>query len=790
MATILDFIRNPLGYKGSPNAPKKSPVRDMMRTIGDSGTERYSGFFKEEPNPKFQDDQRVDIIEEMRRSDATVKALLSMIKAPMLSAKYNIETPDESREGMMIRDHVEERLFNMRTRTFREFWSEAATHLDFGFSVFEKIFGVVRGVPTIVDLEPRIQNSIYRWQLTDGRPGVVQQINSTDFDGHNNQPEIPIEKLVVFTNEKEGDDLTGQSLLRPVYKHWYYKDSLYRIAGIAAERYGVGIPVVYLPDGAGEEEQEEAKEMAGQLRSNEKSFMVFPNQQWKFEIATPSGSIKDTMIKNMADHHDRMILMAGLANFMNLGSESEGSHALSKDQSSFFLKHVEDKLQYMCEQMFKQVIRPMCYIAFRDLAMRKDEEGLLPKLTFEPIGDIDYKEMSEVMKALTEADLLHKNSKLYEFTHSLFKLPQITDKELAEIDEEVKKKKNQPEIPATENEKKPEPPKKEIKEGEIDDEEPEDIDEDDLASHHDSVFHAAEKKKPGFWRPLTLQEQRVDLTLLNEEFDKIGKGLEDELAQAMAPDIDRAVKRIGRLVDANDAAGIAAVSIINKGKVAGIVKNYIKESLEVGKKTASEELTIEVPPTPSTVTQSASIDSKIIADQIGIEIEVSAKSIAKQATLQNISQPALTAAVSREIKDVASKNILNVSAIIAGEYINRGRFIAFSKEAARIKAYQRSEILDSRTCNICMSLDQRIIKTDDPFAESGLIHSNCRGIWVPVFADEEPTGAFGIPKTVRDNFDTVGGFPTVNKFKQLKKPINRSNEQVQRELKRRLDEES
>ena len=54
-------------------------------------------------------------------------------------------------------------------------------------------------------------------------------------------------------------------------------------------------------------------------------------------------------------------------------------------------------------------------------------------------------------------------------------------------------------------------------------------------------------------------------------------------------------------------------------------------------------------------------------------------------------------------------------------------------------ALQRSEILDSATCNYCFSTDSRVVDQDDPFARNTVFHSNCRGIWVDILRRRDPT---------------------------------------------------
>jgi hypothetical protein len=204
--------------------PQTPPTKILPFTIGDSGSVRYGGYFKDEPQQEWRDEKRIDNVETMRRSDGTVKQLLNAIKAPLLATEWIIEAASEEVVHVKHKEFIEQNLFNMR-RTWKEFLREILTYFDFGFSVGELIWEVRKDGVYLADVEPRIQASIQRWKLTDGRRGVVQWILTDEADTTN--AEIPMSKLLVLTNDKEGDDVTGQSVLRPAWKHFYIKDKLY-----------------------------------------------------------------------------------------------------------------------------------------------------------------------------------------------------------------------------------------------------------------------------------------------------------------------------------------------------------------------------------------------------------------------------------------------------------------------------------------------------------------------------------------------------------------------------------
>jgi predicted transcriptional regulator YdeE len=78
--------------------------------------------------------------------------------------------------------------------------------------------------------------------MIDGQPGITQQLDAPLTTGPNkgqSNVSIPAQKLVIFTHRREGDNYEGRSSLRSAYKHWFFKDTLYRLDGIRHERQGV-----------------------------------------------------------------------------------------------------------------------------------------------------------------------------------------------------------------------------------------------------------------------------------------------------------------------------------------------------------------------------------------------------------------------------------------------------------------------------------------------------------------------------------------------------------------------
>lgn len=728
-------------------AAQELTVDQMKKVFGDSGTQRYSGFFQEEPNTQWRDEQRIDNVEEMRRTDAPVKAVLSAMKAPVMAAEWFVEGEDEE-----IEEFVKENLFGME-RQWKDFLRESWAFLDFGHYVFEIIWKLEDGV-RLADLAPRIPRSIQDWQTQDKKRGITQRIRTDEHD--ESQVDIPIEKLLVLTNDKEGDDVTGISVLRSAYKHYKYKDILYRIQGIAAERYGVGVPIAYMPENFGTAEKDKMEEALKNLRSNEKNYLLipWPKESGEVEILTPNGNPQGSQINDAIQHHNKMILMSVLATFLGLGTDSTGSFALSKDQSSFFLKHVEDKANYFAEQITEQVIKRLVHINF-------GEKAEVPKLKFTALGDIDFKEMSEVLKTISEAGLIHVDGKMKQFAHKTFKLPELSDEDAAKAEEEEKEdKKQKQEFIKKKNEK--------LTEGEC----------------GSCLLREQEFK---LFRKLTVQEMRSDFKFLNDQFNEIETALENELIEDTQKETENFTKKLEKKLKTDDIVGIGALILFMRNRTRKNIENAVKKSYEAGKQTASIEMEVDTPGTPLKQTRIQNLEARELSDAYVFEIEKGAKSTIRNGVAAGAATVAIVAATRDKMTSDASKMITNISGSVVGQYLNRGRRQVFEENISRISKFQRSEVLDGRTCNMCLSLDGRVVRADDPIANMDLVHTSCRGVWVPIFVSDEQPKFNPMPKTVTDSFDTIDGRPVINNFKQLKRPFNKANKEASEEIKKRLE---
>src|SRR6202000_3063401 len=135
-------------------------------------------------------------------------------------------------------------------------------------------------------------------------PATLNGLQGGIFQGYQQWVNIPINKLLVFSFDKEAGNIEGISLLRSAYKHWYYKDTLYKIDAIQKERHGIGVPVIQMPPGWKKADKDLAEKIGRNLRTNEKAHIVLP-PMWNILFAKLEGQPVDCLPS--IEHHNQMI---------------------------------------------------------------------------------------------------------------------------------------------------------------------------------------------------------------------------------------------------------------------------------------------------------------------------------------------------------------------------------------------------------------------------------------------------------------------------------------------------
>jgi hypothetical protein len=372
--------------------------------------------------------QGVNAYESMR-NDATVNASLDVVKLPILAASWYLEPGNDDDEVYQEHaDFIKQELFTNLDHTFTEFLREALNYLDYGRYAFEIVYRLRDdGQIGWKKFAARMPKTIYYWQQDDGTPGIAQILP----DGR--RASIPIEKLILFINRKEGDNYEGRSILRTSYRNWYTKDTLYKIQAIGLERQGVGIPYVKIPSGASPKDILKAEEFVRNMRANEESYLTW-KEGWEFGFMDMKGMGQIDPSAAIA-HHNREIVKNVLAQFLELGastgsskggaSGAAGSFALSKDQSRLFILSLQYVATYVADIITKYAIERLIDINF-------GPQEYYPQLKVSKIGEVDYQTLASSLQSLVTAGLITADPGLEDYLRDNMSLPDLPEEARAE----------------------------------------------------------------------------------------------------------------------------------------------------------------------------------------------------------------------------------------------------------------------------------------------------------------------------------------------------------------------
>lgn len=337
MSKLGDAWKALRGVKTDPMVPPS-----LKGEIGYTGNLIFSGLPMDEYNPTLSFPESTHVYDEMRRSDGQVGAILNAMKLPIRAAEWYFE-PDPDAQDKALAEAVAEFLTdNLLDGGMHYSWDdhlrEALLMLDFGFSVFEKVYRIQdwHGKPLVwLDkYAPRIAPSIWRFPQDEqtGAIVAVQQLNVYTGEFY----DIPLHRTRLYTFNREGDNPVGISALRQVYKPWYIKSALEKIIAIGVEKSLIGTPYATLPKGTSDADRQAVLNALTAARTSEDAGITIPEG---VVLAVLEGKSNPINAIPFLEAQDTQMARSVLAQFLNLGtmaSASGGSYALGNTMVGMF----------------------------------------------------------------------------------------------------------------------------------------------------------------------------------------------------------------------------------------------------------------------------------------------------------------------------------------------------------------------------------------------------------------------------------------------------------------------
>lgn len=292
-------------------------------------------------------------------NDAGVDMSIRAVKTPVLGAEFFVDPYSSDSLDVEIAEFVEANLIGGMSAPFLNSMEDILHFYEDGFSVLEKVYELREWRPTgsrsgansknytmLKKLGVRHSSTVKEIDYDDngGPTGIIQSAIKAD----NSQADVTIDisKLMIFTFGKRGGDLTGKSLLRTAYSHWYYKTHFYKIDAIQKERNSLGVPKGKLLPGYTPQDLIILRQLLRNLRANEEAFIIeTPNVEITFEEV--HGTLVDVL--SSAEHHNTMILLNVMAQFLAAGTSGSGGggRATAGTQSDLFMKALRYVANYI-----------------------------------------------------------------------------------------------------------------------------------------------------------------------------------------------------------------------------------------------------------------------------------------------------------------------------------------------------------------------------------------------------------------------------------------------------------
>jgi hypothetical protein len=373
----------------------------------------------------------------MGREDARVASVLRAVGLPIRRTQWRID-PNGARDEVVahvaldlglpiVGEDANQPTPRTRDRfSWQEHLQQALTFQQYGHAIFEQVYRIEGSGPDarahLRKLSPRPQSSIsyfnvgrdggliavQQWPAgTFSAPGILVLAPSTMGDA------IDINRLVVYVRDPEPGIWTGNSLLRPAFKHWKLKDELMRIEAAAARRHGIGVPVITgnADDSEDDDRMGVLLALASAYSGGETAGLALTEGE-TLNVASPSGTPMDP--RRAIEYHDHQIALVALAHFLNLDGKG-GSYALASVQADTFVQSVQTVANEIRDTAQAHIVEDIV-----DVNWGPDEPA--PRLVFDEIGS-RQDATAAALQMLVNANLLTPDDRLESFLRSSTGLP-------------------------------------------------------------------------------------------------------------------------------------------------------------------------------------------------------------------------------------------------------------------------------------------------------------------------------------------------------------------------------
>jgi hypothetical protein len=364
---------------------------------------------EKEPFSELQPPEGLAKYRNMKKNDPIIGGLMLRIENILRSTKWKIVGPNA--------DFVKAQLEGL-PQGINSLVQDMASSLTYGFSVNEKVWGVRDGIIYIKDVAPRHQLTIQEFAN-----GKIYQL-SANFA-------MPISKCLHFIPIEICRNPFGESILRHIYKPYYYKSSIEASEALGIDRDLGGLPIMQAPEGFDFTKADTsspnydpnvastvdwAKNVVKYVRKDSSQGVILPHG-WILNILK-SETRSTIPTSDIVNRYNTEMAVGLLESFAVMGGFASTNNANTEAHIEDFLETCNTILGLMAEKITKSLIHDIC--AFNNLTD-------YPELQFVKVRRARLDRLASFVSRLVDKEIITVTNALEEELLQIASLPYRPD---------------------------------------------------------------------------------------------------------------------------------------------------------------------------------------------------------------------------------------------------------------------------------------------------------------------------------------------------------------------------
>jgi hypothetical protein len=386
-----------------PPRPQEVAAAMLASGVGVSGLSAFGGVISDDYNTDLQNLQdRMDIYEQMRRSDAALAVMEALITMPILAAGWRLEGGDSETFRKRLWDDLQ---FGM-THPFRETLRQALLGVLYGFAIHQVIPETkpdgFEGIRKFLELG---RKTVDEWDFdaSGGVQGFWQTGYRLDTDEYVRQY-LPIEQLIIWTWREDCGNPEGLGAYRQGYKHWRIKEVLEQLAAMRVERTCIPYLIWEAPPyNTNEDRSNDLLEICDRMIAGE-NIGVLEVGGWKLRLEWPGPS--DVPFLDMIEWEHMNMLQGILGQFVGYGTGGQHAGApLGRESASVFMETMNYIADWLCDSFNRYVIPKLWeWNHGTQFLNRWSKEP--PRLAHDTVGTMDLDGLGRAIRAFLDKNTM------------------------------------------------------------------------------------------------------------------------------------------------------------------------------------------------------------------------------------------------------------------------------------------------------------------------------------------------------------------------------------------------